>query len=206
MTDGVFATTGRMPPLSDYGQILASYGGHLFVDESHAFGVVGVNGRGAAEFCGVDHISTIGATLSKAYCAQGALVACTAEAAAQLRSAPPIRGACAGSPLSAVAATESLRYMSRHPELRSRLREVTEYLRTQLRGIGLEVIDSPAPIVSFKFGKRADMLELQRRAFECGIFIYYSTYLGAGPEGMIRCAVFRDHTKSDIEALIAALR
>lgn len=205
VTDGVFATTGSVPPLDDYAGLLAGYGGRLFVDESHAFGVVGVNGRGASEYCGVEHIATIGSTLSKAYCAQGALVGCSTDTAARLRMAPPIRGACAGSPLSAVAATASLNYVARHPHLRTEIRALADYLRRRLRETGMEVIDSPAPIVSFKYGDRNDMQQLQRRAFDCGIFIYYSTYLGAGPEGMIRCAVFRDHTRADIDALIATL-
>ena len=207
VTDGVFATTGRIPPLADYAEVLSQYdGGRLFVDEAHAFGVVGENGRGAAEYCGVEHLTmATGATLSKAFCAQGAIVGCSAAAAARSESLPPVRGACAGSPLSAVAAAASLAYVARHPHLRTSLSITAEYLRARLRSIGVEVIGSPAPIVSFRWGKRSDMLELQRRLFERGIYIYYSTYIGAGSEGLIRCALFRDHSREDIDQLIAAL-
>jgi 7-keto-8-aminopelargonate synthetase-like enzyme len=205
-TDGVFATTGRISPLSEYGAILAPYNGHMLVDESHGFGVVGANGRGAAEFCAVEDRTMTGATLGKAFCAQGALVGCSAEAAENLRAAPPLRGASAGSPLSAIAATESLRYAQGHPELRYDLRVKAEFLRRRIRELGLEVIDSPAPIVAFRFGTLSDMLELQRRAFQQGIYLYHSMYIGSGEGGLIRCAVFRDHTYEDIDALIAALR
>lgn len=207
VTDGVFATTGRIPPLAHYAEVLSPYdGGRLFVDEAHSFGVVGENGRGAAEYCGVEHLTpATGATLSKAFCAQGAIVGCSTAAAARLESLPPVRGACAGSTLSAVAATASLAYVAGHPHLRSDLRVITEYFRARLRSIGVEMMESPAPIVSFRWGKRIDMLELQRRLFDRGIYIYYSTYIGAGSEGLIRCAVFRDHTREDIDQLIAAL-
>lgn len=205
VTDGVFATTGRVPPLAEYAAALASYDGRMLIDESHGFGVVGDNGRGAAEYCGVGRLATIGATLSKAYCAQGALVGCSAAAASRLRTGPAYRGACAGSPLSAVAATASLAYVAQHPELRTNLRTLTDYLRMRLRQIGLEVIDSPAPIVSFQEGSGADMQALQRRVFERGIYIHYSNYIGAGPHGTIRCAVFRDHSRGDIDALIEAM-
>jgi 7-keto-8-aminopelargonate synthetase-like enzyme len=205
VTDGVFATTGRLPPLADYASVLACYGGRMFVDESHSFGVVGEHGRGAAEHCAVEKIVAAGATLSKAFCAQGALVGCSAATAAHLRSAPIIRGACAGSPLSAAAATASLRYVGAHPELRRTLQAKTRDLRVRLRNRGFDVIDSPAPIVSFQWGNRADMQALERRVFERGIYVYHSNYLGAGPEGMIRCAVFRDHSHEDMDALIEAL-
>jgi 7-keto-8-aminopelargonate synthetase-like enzyme len=205
LTDGVFPTTGRIAPLSEYAAALAPYEGRLFVDDSHGFGVVGNCGRGSAEHCGVEHLTTTGATLSKAFCAQGAFVGCTSELAMRLRTIPSIRGACAGSPLSAAAATASLAYVAEHPELREGLREITQYFRTRLRSIGLEVSDSPAPIVSFRWRGRADMLALQRRVFDRGIYIHHSTYIGAGPEGVIRCAVFRDHSREDIDALVSAL-
>jgi 8-amino-7-oxononanoate synthase len=204
MTDGVF-TIGRVPPLADYAAAVAAYDGRLFVDESHSFGVIGDQGRGAAEYCGVEHLVPIGATLSKAYCAQGAILGCSAATAARLRSITPIRGCCAGSPLSAAAATACLNYVTERPEVRTNLRAMTDYLRTRVRSIGLDVIDSPAPVVAFAAGDRAQMQALQRRLFDRGIHIYHSTHLGTGPEGMIRCSVFRDHTRGDIDALIAAL-
>jgi 7-keto-8-aminopelargonate synthetase-like enzyme len=206
VTDGVFPTTGYVAPLADYAREIAAYGGRLLVDEAHAFGVVGENGRGAADLCGVEEITAMGATLSKAYCAHGAFVACSSEAAARLRRIPSIIGACAGSPLSAAVAAASLQYVAQHPTLRTNLSAMTRYLRTKLRSLGLEVIDSPAPIVSFVCGDREDMIALQRRLFEKGIYIHHSNYIGGGPNGMIRCAVFRDHSRQDIDELIGALR
>jgi 7-keto-8-aminopelargonate synthetase-like enzyme len=205
MTDGVFPTTGRVPPLAAYVSLLERYEGLLLVDESHAFGVVGDNGRGAAEYCGVGDVAVGAATLSKAYCAEGAIVGCSMDTASRLRVTPPIGGANSGSPLSAAAAAASLAYVADRPEIRRQLQATGEYLRARLRGIGLEVMDSPAPIVSFQCGDRAEMRSLQRRAFERGIYLHYSTYIGAGPEGVIRCAVFRDHSTQDIDELVAAL-
>lgn len=206
MTDGAFATTGRIPPLPEYSMVLEKYGGRIFTDESHSFGVVGAGGRGALEYCGVEQIATAGATLSKAFCANGAILGCSAAVAAKLRWIPPIGAACAGSPVSAAAATASLKYVAANPQMRVELRALTDYLRRRLRGLGVSVIDSPAPIVAFRWGGRDDMRELQRRAFERGIYIHYSTYVGAGAEGMIRCAVFRDHCRGDIDALVALIK
>jgi 7-keto-8-aminopelargonate synthetase-like enzyme len=206
LTDGAFATTGRIPPLRDYAAVLARYDGRLYIDEAHAFGVVGPHGRGAGAYCGVEDICSSGATLGKAYCAQGAIIGCSASTARRLRTIPPIGGACAGSPLSAAAATASLEYVAKHEELRDQLRETGEYFRARLRQIGLEVLESPAPIVAFQYGSSAQMRDLQRRLFDRGIYIHYSTYIGAGSEGIIRCAVYADHSFADIDELVAAVR
>jgi 7-keto-8-aminopelargonate synthetase-like enzyme len=206
LTDGVFPTTGRVPPLAEYKSLIRPYGGRIFIDESHAFGVMGAQGRGAAEYCSVEDFAYAGATLSKAFCAQGALFGCSFRASARLRRAGPIRGACAGSPLSAAAASASLAYTSRHPEMRKNLRKTAEYFRSRLRAIGIDVVDTPAAIVSFTVGTHKQMAALQRKLFKSGVYIYHSTYIGAGPEGMIRCAVFRDHTTDDIDMLIDLLR
>lgn len=205
LTDGVFATTGRVPPLADYAQILDRYDGRLLVDESHGFGVIGENGRGAAEFCGISRQVIVGATLSKALCTQGAFLACSSIAAGRVRATKPLRGANSGSPLSAAAASASLHYLAAHPNMRRELSETTKYFRARLRDVGFDVLESPAPIVSFRAGDRNEMLALQQRTFKEGIFLHYSTYVGAGPEGLIRCAVFSDHSESDIEVLVQAL-
>lgn len=207
VSDGVFAATGRVPPLADYATVLAPYDGRMFIDEAHSFGVVGDNGRGAIEYCGVEHVATAGATLSKALCAQGAFVGCTFAASTRLRQIPCVLGASAGSPLSAAAATASLDYVAAHPELRSDLSMKAQYLRVRLRSIGLAVMESPAPLVSFRLRNSAEMLALQQRAFAQGFCINYTrSYVGAGKEGVVRCSVFRDHSRQDIDALIATLR
>lgn len=202
VTDGVFATTGRVPPLNEYARLIAPYDGRFFIDESHGFGVVGATGRGGAEYHGVEPLAMSGATLSKAFCAQGGFLGCSAEAVARLRALPVLRGACSGSPISAAIASASLRYVAEHPDMRAQLRSLTDYCRTRLRGVGMDVIDSPAPIVAFQYGARRDMQALRDRLLERGIYIYHSSYVGAGDEGMIRCAIFRDHSKTDIDALV----
>ena len=71
VTDGAFATTGALPPLDRYADLLKQVDGRLLVDESHSGGVVGETGRGSAQHYGVEDIAHVGVTLSKAFCGQG---------------------------------------------------------------------------------------------------------------------------------------
>ena len=205
LSDGVFGTTGRVAPLDDYASVLAPYDARLVVDEAHSFGVLGRTGRGAAEHHAVDAVTVTAATLSKAFCAQGAIIPCSDEAAARVRSLPPLRGANAGSPISAAVAAAAIRHAQAHPERRRRLIELAVYLRARLRTIGIEVRDTPAPIVAFQLGDRAAMAALQGQLFQHGIHVMVSSYIGSGAEGMVRCAVFADHSEADLDALVDCL-
>lgn len=206
LTDGVFATTGRVAPLDRYAAVIAGYDGSLVVDEAHSFGVIGPNGRGAAELLAVEQVSATAATLSKAFCAQGAIIGCTDAVARKLRHLPPLRGANAGSPISAAVGAAALRCARSQPERRVRLAALTAYLRRRLRGIGIDVDESPAPIVGFRVGDRILMKSLQRRLFDRGILVTLSNYIGAGPQGMLRCAVYADHSEEDLDALVDGLK
>jgi 7-keto-8-aminopelargonate synthetase-like enzyme len=204
LTDGVFATSGRLPPLAEYAQILRTVGGQLFIDESHAYGVVGPAGQGAAEHCGVASAHHAG-TLGKGFCAQGALLPCSSEFAVRVRALPPLRGAGAGSPVSALVGAAALRLARQEPQRRERLHQLTQRLKTGLRGLGLHILQTPAPITSFRTGTRTQMESLQRSLFAVGLHVVISNYIGSGPEGVFRCATFADHTEADIDRLVAAL-
>jgi 7-keto-8-aminopelargonate synthetase-like enzyme len=205
LTDGVFATNGRVPPLEQYRRLADDYGGQLFVDESHAYGVLGETGKGAAEHCGVEDAMHAG-TLGKGFCAQGGLLPCSHEFALRVRRMPPVRGSGSGSPISALVACAAMRYAKAHPERRARLASISQRLKTGLRSLGLTVLDTPAPISSFSVGRKENMQRLQRRLFEDGFHVQVSDYIGSGPEGMVRLATYADHSDEDVGGLLAALR
>ncbi len=205
VTDGMFATTGDLAPLDAYAEVLAPFTGRMFIDDAHAFGVLGRHGRGTAEHFGVEQLAHSGATLSKAFCAQGAVVGCTREAAERVNLLPPKRSANAGSTLSAAVSTAAMRYVTAHPELRVTLSGLSGHARARLGELGLAISDSPSPVLAFTIGSRHDMRRIQAQLFDKGIYLPISDYLGAGPEGVFRCAIFADHSVEDIDRLASAL-
>ena len=67
VTDGVFSMDGDFAPLPQIVELCTKYNALLFVDESHATGVIGKHGRGSPEYFGVEkHIDIINSTLGKA--------------------------------------------------------------------------------------------------------------------------------------------
>lgn len=204
LTDGTSTVTGELAPLDVFARLVEPLGGLLFVDDSHGFGVVGEHGRGAVEHLGVESVSVAAATLTKAYCAAGAAVGGARNAVRRVYHGPPARHANQGSPLSAAVAAAAVRYMLAHPERRRRLRELTDRLRGGLRDGGIDVPDSPAPIVSFCVGDGPAMRKLQQVLFAQGIYLPISNYRGDGA-ALFRCAVFANHSVDDLETLVAAV-
>jgi len=201
VTDGMFATSGDLAPLDAYADVLAPFAGRMFIDDAHAFGVLGRHGRGTAEHFGVEQLANSGATLSKAFCAQGAVVGCTREASERVNKLPPKRGANAGSTISAAVSTAALRYVVAHPQRRVTLSGLSRHARARLGALGLGISDSPSPVLAFTTGSRHDMRRIQARLFDRGIYLPISDYLGAGSEGVFRCAIFADHSIEDIDRL-----
>jgi 8-amino-7-oxononanoate synthase len=206
VTDGLFSTFGEIAPLQDYAEAMAPYEGRLVVDESHSFGVLGATGRGAREHFALPPSSTlIGGSLGKAFGACGGVLPSTAEEVANFRLTPVGRGASAGLPAAAAMCAGSLRFIREHPEQLRRLRENVAYLKSGLRKLGLDVGDSIVPVATFVPSSGKAPQTLKEELLNLGLFVYRSTYIGAGPEGVIRCGIFADHTREHMDTFMDVL-
>ncbi|MDH0864723.1 pyridoxal phosphate-dependent aminotransferase family protein [Mitsuaria sp. GD03876] len=206
-TDGMFPTRGRIAPLNAYAALLAPHDGWLVVDESHAFGCVGRRGRGAVELADLPRDRVLaGGSMGKAIGAHGGLAIGSASLIEQLWRTPAARGAVLGCSAGAAMTAAGLRHVDAHPELLERLRHNVRAVRQGLRELGLRPEAHEGPLATFEHGRAADMARIQRSLMARGIFIAHSTYVGAGDEGVLRVAVFADHTEDDIHRLLDELR
>jgi 7-keto-8-aminopelargonate synthetase-like enzyme len=205
-TDGMFATFGTSPPLAEYQRLTDSHGGWLLVDESHSFGALGPTGQGACEMVGISGDRLLrGGSMAKAFCAYGGMTVGPAEAIARLWQTPIARGAASGMSAGAAMTAASLRHVRAHPGILERLRANSTRLRDMLRSCGLVVEENASPVAAFVHGDAAGMRAIQQALWAQGIFVIYSTYVGAGAEGALRIAAFADHEPDDFERLKAAL-
>jgi 7-keto-8-aminopelargonate synthetase-like enzyme len=80
-------------------------------------------------------------------------------------------------------------------------------LRRGLRNLGLDVENSPSPIVGIALESAEAMQTVWRRLMDAGIAVGYTRdYAGAGRLGMLRIAVFATHTPPMIERLVEGMR
>lgn len=205
-TDGMFATFGTSPPLAEYQRLIDRHGGWLLVDESHSFGALGATGQGACEMAGVSGDRVLrGGSMAKAFSAYGGITVGSAEAIARLWQTPIARGAASGMSAGAAMTAASLRHVRAHPEILTRLHANARRLKEALRSCGFAVEDNFSPLAAFVHGDAAGMRAIQQALWAQGIFVIYSTYVGAGPDGALRIAAFADHEAEDFDRLAEAL-
>ncbi len=219
LSDGVFAARGAIAPAADYHRVLADYpGAALAVDDAHAVGTLGEHGHGTFEHAGLSGANTtddsagprlfFSGTLSKAVGGYGGIIPGSAAFIAQLKATSPYYRGASAPPIPAAAATaRALQLIQEEPEMRTRLRENVAAVKTGLRGLGLEVDDTPAPIICLPIGDAQNMKRIQADLMQQGVVIaHMASYSGLGPEGALRVAVFATHTQEMIDQLLEGLR
>lgn len=205
--DGMFPTYGDFSPLNEYFEIIKPYNTYMVVDESHAFGVLGDNGRGAVEKFGLPRDRVIaGGSLAKAFCAYGGISVGTKEVMDKIAVTPPARGAANGMTSAAAASAASLKHVKDHPEILEKLRENTKRIKEGMKTLGFQIDDSESPVATFVIGDAENMKKIQQELWENeGVVVIYSTYIGAGADGVLRVAVFADHTFADIDRFLSLI-
>ncbi len=225
MCDGVSPVLGDVAPAGDYLDIIDEHGpGSLCIDDAHAIGVLGSNGRGTLEWIGEqtgrpiaingtghregDRGSLLCATLSKAIGGFGGIIPGPASFIDEVKAKSSWFNGASPPPAPVAGATaQALRILMNEPHRRVRLHDNVRRLRQGLRGLGLEVRDAPTPIISLELGDAANMQRIQQTLMGKNIAIaYISQYTGVGGEGVLRIAVFATHTEGMIDRLIAAMR
>jgi 7-keto-8-aminopelargonate synthetase-like enzyme len=225
MSDGIFAVTGVIAPLNRYVRLLERCStATLLIDDAHGFGTMGENGRGTLEYfaektnlpllrkpnveSGSDGVAVyVSGTLSKALGGFGGILPGSAAFLERVRKTSHYHDG-ASAPASPVAggSAKAMEIAIREPELRHRLQANVARLRRGLRELGLPVEDSLSPVIGLTLGNAENMQRIHRELKAAGILVPYSTYCGAGKEGILRIAVFATHTDEMLDRLLAELR
>ena len=209
-TDGIFSMEGDIARLPDILQLARTYDAIVAVDDSHATGVLGATGRGAAEHCGVlGKVDIITSTLGKALGgAAGGFTAGPSALADYLtqRSRPQLFSnalppTVAGSALAAVQVLEA------HPERVGRLHENARYFREQLMSLGFKPLPGETPIVPVILGETAQAIQMSDLLLEEGVFVTGFGY-PVVPQGhaRVRCQLSAAHTRDDLDFALRAFR
>ena len=149
-TDGVFSMDGYIANLPAICDLAERYDALVMVDDSHAVGFVGADGRGTPEHCRVEgRVDILTGTLGKALGgAAGGYVSARREIVEWLRQrARPYLFSNALAPVIAQASLEALDLVAGSPELRDCLWRNTRHFRASMTGLGFELLPGEHPIV-----------------------------------------------------------
>lgn len=209
VTDSVFSMDGDLAPLADLAELADRHAAGLMVDEAHATGVFGEQGRGVAELTGTEErIDVRMGTLSKALGSLGGFVAGPQALVDFLwnRSRTQIYST-ALPPAVCAAALASLAMLRQQLERRQRLWRLSEQLRLSLQNQGIGLYPgSTGPIVPIVLGSPEAAVEASRKLNERG-FLVGAIRPPTVPQGTsrLRISVSAVHREEDLDGLAMAI-
>ncbi len=204
ITDGVFSMEGDIAPLPELCGLAEKYNCIMMVDDAHASGVLGRNGRGTVDHLGCHgrvHIQV--GTLSKAIGAMGGYVCGSRELVDYLyhRARPFLFST--GHPPSVVATCQAAFRLLDSPageKLIKKLWSNTKFFQRRLKRLGFSTGASETPITPIHVGEAAKAFELSRLLYEAGVYIP-AVGFPTVPEGKarLRAIVTATHKRADLE-------
>jgi glycine C-acetyltransferase len=202
ITDGVFSMDGDLGPLAELCEVAEATGCIMMVDDAHASGVFGANGRGTVDHFGMHgRVDIQVGTLSKAMGALGGYVAGNRNLIEFLyHRARPFLFSTSHPPAVAAACIAALDVLLEEPEIMERLWDNTRFFKAGLERLGFDTGLSESPITPVIAGDSAKANRLSDRLFEEGVFaqaIGYPTV--ARDKARVRTIVTATHTREDLQ-------
>jgi glycine C-acetyltransferase len=209
-TDGVFSMDGTVADLRSICDLAEAHGSLVMVDDSHAVGFVGPNGRGTPELCGVEgRVDIITGTLGKALGgASGGYTAGRARIVELLRQrSRPYLFSNSLAPCIAAASLEVLKLLAsvEGAELRHRVQTNGERFRGAMTAQGFDLVPGAHPIIPVMLGDAAVAAKMAEALLAEGIYVIGFSY-PVVPRGKarIRTQMSAAHTDAQIDQAIAA--
>ena len=207
ITDGVFSMDGDIARLPEIVEAAEGAEAIVYVDDAHASGVLGRNGRGSVDHFGLHgrvHVQV--GTLSKAIGVLGGYVAGSRSLREVLtHRARPFLFSTSHPPAVAAACLAAIDVLEGEPELIERLWQNTRLFKAGLARLGFDIGASETPITPVIAGSGAMAMKLSDRLFEEGVFaqgIGYPTV--PDDRSRVRTIVTAEHSREELETCLAA--
>lgn len=209
IVDGVFSMEGDIVKLPEIVRLARKYGARIMVDDAHATGVLGKDGRGTAEHFDLeDEVDIVMGTCSKSLGAVGGFIASSHEVVHYLQHNARSMMFSASLPPPCVATIgAALEVIEQEPERRMQLWKNAERVRDGFREMGFDSGLSETPIIPVIVGDELTAFRMGRALYEQGIFANVSVR-AAVPEGraLIRTSYMATHTDAHIDQVLKAFR
>jgi glycine C-acetyltransferase len=207
ITDGVFSMDGDIARLPEIVEAAEAADAFVYVDDAHASGVLGRNGRGSIDHFGLHgRVQIQVGTLSKAIGVLGGYVAGSESLREILiHRARPFLFSTSHPPAVAAACLAAIDVLESEPELIERLWQNTRLFKAGLAKLGFDIGNSETPITPVIAGSGAMAMKLSDRLFEEGVFaqgIGYPTV--PDDRSRVRTIVTAEHSAEELETCLAA--
>jgi len=209
ITDGVFSMDGDIAPLEGIVELAEKYGAAVMVDDAHASGVLGKNGRGTVDHFNINpgRVDIQMGTLSKALGCLGGYIAGSRDLRDFLvHRGRPFLFSTAIPPSVAASCIAAIDVLESEPQIFEKLWNNTKFFKKELGNLGFDTGISETPITPIMVGDEAKAMQLSDELFQNGVFasgIAFPTV----PRGRarIRTIVTAMHSKEQLEDCLGIL-
>lgn len=202
ITDGVFSMEGDLANLPEIIRLAEKYDAQVMVDDAHGIGVLGENGRGTAEYFGVeDQVDLIMGTFSKSFASMGGFLVGPEIACHYIKHfSRPLIFTASMTPSSAGAALKALEIIESEPDRRSHLLAISDHFRQGLKKLGLTILDGMTPVIPVFVGDMEKTFLACKLLFDQGIYVNPVVAPAVAPDAtMIRTSLTATHTFEQID-------
>ena len=207
VTDGVFSMDGDIAPLPGIVEAAEAVGAAVFVDDAHASGVLGRDGRGSVDHFGLHgRVAIQVGTLSKAVGALGGYVAGSVALREILtQRARPFLFSTSHPPAVVAACREAIKVMQEEPELLERLWTNTRRFKSELGRLGFDTGRSETPITPVMMGDPETAMRFSDQLMGEGVFAQPVVYPTVALDlARIRTIVTAAHTDEQLDRALEA--
>jgi len=203
ITDGVFSMDGDIAPLPGLVEAAERHSAIMMIDDAHASGVLGENGKGTVSHYGLDpkRVDIQVGTLSKAIGALGGFIAGPAHLVEWLQNrGRPFIFSTSAPPAVAAACIKALDILEQEPQRVAQLWERTRFFKEGLERLGFDTGSSQTPITPVIAGEASTAQQLSELLWEEGVFtpaVVFPTV--AKDRARVRTIVTADHAELDLQ-------
>ncbi len=206
--DGVYSQDGDISMLPEIISLCKAHDAMLMVDDAHGIGVMGNNGRGTVEhFNCLGQVDIITGTFSKSFGCVGGFVAASKKLIQYLRFyADSNVFSAAPTPQVTASVLKALELIKTKPEIRQKLWNNTNYLRTELTNRGFDIGKSVSPIFPIMVRDNKKVYQIAKLLQERGIFTIAIVYPAVRiKEARLRVSILSTHEKEHLDYLTKSL-
>jgi glycine C-acetyltransferase len=206
--DGVYSMDGDIAPLPEICEIAKKYKAYVFVDDAHATGVIGKNGRGTAEHFNMEgQIDIVAGTLSKGIGSVGGFIASTKELIEWLRYySRAFMFSTSGTPQTVASAIAALDIIVNEPERREKLWNNIRYLKEKLLHAGFNIGKTETAIFPVIIGDMRKIREMVKYLNANNLYVSMVLYPAVPVElSRLRISLNQAHTFGQIDQLVSCL-
>jgi 8-amino-7-oxononanoate synthase len=209
VVDGVFSMEGDLADLPNLVEIAKKYGARVMVDEAHAIGVLGKNGKGTAEHFGIeDEVDIQMATFSKSFATMGGFAVSYHKVIDYLKHHSRSLIFTASLPPAVLGAVNiALDIIQSEPERRTRLFQIADKMRSAFKNMGYNVGKTVTPIVPLIIGDLDLCLMLWREVTDNALFVNVAVPPAVPYDHcLIRTSYTATHTNDQLDYALEVFR